>query len=137
MSLDDSLAELARVSSKLNDYYEKLNGTILRAEETMRMAAFGNPVWLAEDIGCDEGNPCHIGWAKAGTWGICVEWEFQEPDVAPLRLLEASRPVRIAAYPFLRELVDELIRKNERDLAAFEWFDEDKPDSAEGEGASS
>ena len=138
MSLDDSLAELARVSSKLNDYYEKLNGTIRQAEEAISEAALGNPVWLGEDIEVDEDNPCRIGWAKAGgAWGICVTWEFQEPDEPPIRLSEASRDVRIAAYPYLHRLVTALIQKSERDLAAFEFFDEDKPDSGEGEGASS
>ena len=115
LSLDDSLAEFVRVYSKLNGCYDKLNGTIRQVEDAIREVGLGIAVWLNEDIAMprpaeDDSFVFQIGWTKVNDdWGIHVkEYDF------PSRLLESSLAIRIAAYPILSHLVDEMIGRGRR-----------------------
>lgn len=133
MSLDSSVDKLAKASQTLNDFSDALNGKLREIENRLEAVGVGVSAWLDDPIWPAKGDPFRIGWGRDGrTWSF-----FWTEDLRPLESLQqpgvenlyntlsaAPRVVRIAAFPAIEKLVDQLTASVMAELAEFAPLDE-------------
>jgi methyl-accepting chemotaxis protein len=120
-----SLDQLSKTAISLNKASDRLNQAINQLNEALKKLNLGISSWVSFYV-YDEGpfSDVHqIGYAKVnGKWGIGIKKTFEDlnrPDedqveVTEWQFCEAPREMRIAAIPYLSQVIEQLNKDAEK-----------------------
>lgn len=120
-----SLEQLSKTALSLNKASDRLNQAISQLNEALKKLNLGISSWVSFYV--YEDGPItdvhEIGYAKAnGKWGIAIKKTFEDVfqpeghqvDVTEWQFCEAPREMRIAAIPYLSQVIEQLSKDAEK-----------------------